>query len=298
MALSTSFPLRRLKLWCPFASPASLGSSMQAACFVAQQPWQRRRWGCTWEAGMESSSSTTGNNIAAIIAGAMQKFSGVGGMKLRVWRLRLSKESRRLWMEREQREWKVLEVTPPAARSLQVKEKEWLGCRPSDQSSSRRRVWCLKRGEKNASWRRHVWRMWKVGITGRLWLPLTKKLRSVARRWESLNHRCLSVWTWSMGSQTRRSFTVGYWMSRGRWGWGARFKERWLKRNCTSRNHSHEDWWTRVESWSMRYRMNLEPELTSFLLLALKRMWCWRVLSCSLRMQRECWWSFSRLSSR
>ena len=35
-----------------------------------------------------------------------------------------SKENRRLSMEREQLEWKVLEATPPAARSLQMREKE------------------------------------------------------------------------------------------------------------------------------------------------------------------------------
>merc|ERR1719341_1137539 len=34
-----------------------------------------------------------------------------------------SKENRRLSMEREQLEWKVMEATPPAARSLQMKEK-------------------------------------------------------------------------------------------------------------------------------------------------------------------------------
>ena len=34
------------------------------------------------------------------------------------------KENRRLSMEREQLEWKVLEATPPAARSLQMREKE------------------------------------------------------------------------------------------------------------------------------------------------------------------------------
>merc|ERR1719209_1589762 len=34
-----------------------------------------------------------------------------------------NKENRRLSMEREQLEWKVLEATPPAARSLQMKEK-------------------------------------------------------------------------------------------------------------------------------------------------------------------------------
>ena len=106
-------------------------------------------------------------------SGAMQKFSGVGGMKFRVWGLRLSKESRRLsreslkfLMEREQLEWKVLEVTPPAARSLSVKEKEGLEFRPSDQSSSRRIAWCLKRGGKNVTRRRDVWTMCKAGITG------------------------------------------------------------------------------------------------------------------------------------
>jgi len=35
-----------------------------------------------------------------------------------------SKENRRLSMEREQLEWKVFEATPPAARSLQMREKE------------------------------------------------------------------------------------------------------------------------------------------------------------------------------
>ena len=35
-----------------------------------------------------------------------------------------SKENRRLSMEREQLEWKVLEATPPASRSLQMREKE------------------------------------------------------------------------------------------------------------------------------------------------------------------------------
>ena len=35
-----------------------------------------------------------------------------------------SKENQRLSMEREQLEWKVLEATPPAARSLQMREKE------------------------------------------------------------------------------------------------------------------------------------------------------------------------------
>merc|ERR1712181_161924 len=35
-----------------------------------------------------------------------------------------SKENRRLSMEREQLEWKVLEATPPAARSFQMREKE------------------------------------------------------------------------------------------------------------------------------------------------------------------------------
>ena len=34
-----------------------------------------------------------------------------------------NKENRRLSMEREQLEWKVMEATPPAARSLQMKEK-------------------------------------------------------------------------------------------------------------------------------------------------------------------------------
>merc|ERR1711874_305970 len=35
-----------------------------------------------------------------------------------------NKENRRLSMEREQLEWKVREATPPAARSLQMREKE------------------------------------------------------------------------------------------------------------------------------------------------------------------------------
>merc|ERR1719209_1682837 len=48
--------------------------------------------------------------------------------KLEVSRLQDSlkkenKENRRLSMEREQLEWKVMEATPPAARSLQMKEK-------------------------------------------------------------------------------------------------------------------------------------------------------------------------------
>merc|ERR1711973_139498 len=34
-----------------------------------------------------------------------------------------NKENRRLSMEREQLEWKVMEATPPAARSLRLKEK-------------------------------------------------------------------------------------------------------------------------------------------------------------------------------
>ena len=34
-----------------------------------------------------------------------------------------NKENRRLSMEREQLEWKVMEATPPATRSLQMKEK-------------------------------------------------------------------------------------------------------------------------------------------------------------------------------
>ena len=34
------------------------------------------------------------------------------------------KENRRLSMEREHLEWKVLEATPPTARSLQMREKE------------------------------------------------------------------------------------------------------------------------------------------------------------------------------
>ena len=35
-----------------------------------------------------------------------------------------NKENRRLSMEREQLEWKVREATPPAVRSLQMREKE------------------------------------------------------------------------------------------------------------------------------------------------------------------------------
>ena len=49
----------------------------------------------------------------------MQKFCGVGELRLRVWELKLSKE-------REQLAWKVLEATSPAAKSSQVENKEGL----------------------------------------------------------------------------------------------------------------------------------------------------------------------------